>query len=257
MNKSLLSMLAIILVLGLFTGCEKPGTSRNNDANSVSIVVLPSGEEITVATETITPKSTEYTGEGIKYSRKFSHYRTASPFGVSPGESAATQKPAQIATGTTPAINITPDGVNATEGGETKFKGASGSWTWWDKIKERLTNWFWLLIIGAIAFFVLPIIFPVLKPIFSIIWSVIKRIFQAIVPIIGSIWAIIEGWFAKKKLEATTATLDKTNTALVQTVQGVDAAKAVNPEIKPIVNTELEKKQDVATKEIVAEIRGQ
>jgi len=165
-----------------FVGCEK-----NERKLPDSIVVLPSGEEITEFQEHITPATTKYKGEGVEYSRNVKSVRIMSPFGVSPGEVISRQEAAKINTGPSPAINIKPEGIDASEGGKTDFKGGEGYWSFLDTIWQRIKSLLWFGVIGLLLLFVLPIFFPVLGPMFSGIIKGIGRFFAWLIPFFGGL----------------------------------------------------------------------
>jgi len=194
--KTFITSFLIILALSgslCFMGCEKSAAELPD-----TVIVLPSGEEVTVSRETITPAETTYEGEGVKYSREVRAVRIVSPFGISPGEVISRQVAAEINTGPAPAINITPEGINASKGGATDFTGGEGYWSFLDTIWQRIKSLLWIGGIGLILLLVLPIFFPALGPIFSGIISAIGRFFTWIIPVFGGMFEWIAGRFTKK-----------------------------------------------------------
>ena len=182
----------------LFTvGCE------DKNKQDPAVVVLPSGEEVAVNMEDISPKSSVYEGEGIKFHRKVDSVRFLDISGVSPGEVISRQNPAQINTGAAPAINITPDGVGAeaTKKG-TEFTGGSGKWSFLGTIWQRIKDFFKValpvIIIGGLAFLILPVLFPALAPIFATITAGIKKFITWLLPFFGGLIEWIKGIFTKK-----------------------------------------------------------
>jgi hypothetical protein len=176
-----------------FVGCEK-----NENELPQTVVVLPSGEEITESYEHITPAETKYKGEGVEYTRDVKSVRIVSPFGVSPGEVISRQVAAEINTGPAPAINIKPEGIDASKGGNTEFKGGEGYWSFLDTIWQRIKSLLWIAGIGMILLFVLPIFFPVLGPIFSGIISAIGKFFAWLIPFFGGLVEWLAGRLTKK-----------------------------------------------------------
>ena len=185
MKMFITKLLLITLVLTgslCFIGCEKKSEQLPSN-----IVVLPSGEEITKSYEHITPAETKYQGEGVEYSREVKSVRIVSPFGVSPGEVISRQVAAEINTGQAPSINIKPEGIDASKGGKTDFKGGEGYWSFLDTIWQRIKSLLWFGVFGLILLFVLPIFFPVLGPIFSGIIKAIGRFFAWLIPFFGGL----------------------------------------------------------------------
>ena len=206
MKKFILLLSVLALMAG---GCEKkqskpeakpvvatatptPDAKTTSTPGGEVVVVWPDGKARSVRSEHITPKSTEYTGEGITYERWVYGNRNVSPFGVSPGELMARQNPASIATGTTPTININPDGVNVGASTEGKFIGGSARYSWLDGLitgaKDLGFGAILFIGVGLILLLILPVIFPMLAPIFQKIWDGITWFFTTIlIPWIGAI----------------------------------------------------------------------
>ena len=118
--------------------------------------------------------------------------------------------------------------------------GASRGRSWITGLWNFIKGIFWFIVIYFAIWLILSAV--------SIVWppaGVIAGIMAAIAT--GGISAIsgLITWIKKKKTE----------TALVQTVQGVDAFKAANPDAKDAINDELKKAQDSNSKDVVDSIR--
>lgn len=181
------------------TNIEQPATQPTTPVS----VMLPDGKTIAVAMNEVTPKSTDYEGEGIVYKRTVDASRFLDITGVSPGEVASRVEPAKITTGAAPAINITPDGIDAKETKQvTTFVGTSGKWSFlstiWQRIKDFIKGWMMWLIIGVVVLFILPIFIPALAPIMSSIVGFIKAAFTWICNAFVPLFAWIKGLFVAK-----------------------------------------------------------
>lgn len=187
LNRGLSSMKKLAaIVIGLsviLCGCDR----EEKRAEQVSIV-LPSGEEIQADQQIVTPAETTYESVGPQYYRKVEITRGMSFFGKGAGEVIDGQKPAQIQTGNAPAINITPFGIGAEQGADSKFIGGSGSATWLSRLWDSIKSWFWFGVFGIVALFILPIIFPVLKPFVALIWGGIKKVLTWLPPFFGGLF---------------------------------------------------------------------
>lgn len=201
-------LIASILAISLcFIGCEK------SENELLQTVVLPSGKQISESYEHVTPAETKYEGEGVQYTRNVKAVRIVSPFGVSPGEVISRQVAAEINTGPAPAINIKPEGIDASKGGTTDFKGGEGYWSFLDTIWQRIKSLLWITGIGLILLFVLPIFFPALAPIFSGITSAIGKFFAWLIPFFGGLVEWLAGRLtvksAKQIIDGGTTFKDK------------------------------------------------
>ena len=166
-------------------------------------VTMPNGKTITVAMDQQTPKSTEYDGEGVTYVRTVDASRFLDITGVSPGEVASRVEAAKITTGAAPAINITPDGIDAKETKQvTTFVGTSGQWgifsTIWQRIKDFFKGSILWIAIGVGFLFILPIFIPALAPIAGTIIGFLKTAFTWIINMFVPIIAWIKNLFLKK-----------------------------------------------------------
>jgi hypothetical protein len=241
-------LITLLLATGLFFGTSCSPKENTKPPEDKNIVVLPNGEEITVNTSEITPKSAEYTGQGIKYYRKVNIARVVSPFGKGAGEVLDGQKPAQISVGNTPAINITPDGIGATKSGESEFKGGSGSATWLSNIFTWIKDWFWIGAIGLIVLLLLPIFVPAAGPIVSAIFTGIGKFFTWLIPIIGGLIEWIKGLFTKK---AVTQIVDGNANFLNQIENDERLPEDAKMYVIDIFKRTHNEAQDVKTKEFV------
>lgn len=251
--------LIVAAVLLLVVGCGVGYYAWGDKPQETAVVVLPTGEEIQVKQENITPatsessKDSEFVGEGIHYSRKVEHARIASPFGISAGEALSKQEPAKIDAGTTPTINITPDGVKVGKGGDTNFVGGSGDWTWWDTVKQwfkNITTWLIILGIGGVVLFlVVPAIFPAAAPALMAVWTGIKNFFLWLIPIFGGLWTWISSHVFKKAVNQTAVALDAAKTELRAATAPMTGAEAW-----AIVGRHLSTVQDEDVKKLIVDL---
>ena len=197
--------ITIAFLSALLGGCdniadEQPAATQ--PAKPVS-VLLPDGKTISIAMETTTPKGTKYRGEGIVYKRTVDASRFLDITGVSPGEVASRVEAAKIITGAAPAINISPDGIDAKETKQaTTFVGTSGQWgifsTIWQRIKDFFKGAFIWIIVGAALLFVLPMLVPAAGPICAAIWGAIKTAFSWIINMFVPVVAFFKSLFVTK-----------------------------------------------------------
>ena len=101
------------------------------------------------------------------YTREVTATRILSPVGVSPGETISRQE----------GISISNKGFNA----------GGSKWSWVDSLWQTIKNWFWGLMLIAIALLLLPLIFPALVPIANVILSGIGRFISWCIPLVGGI----------------------------------------------------------------------
>ena len=246
-------IIATAVVLAL-SGCSKEQAKTEQAQQSpTAVVILPSGEQVTVEQSRITPAETSYQGEGIRYSRKVESARIVSPFGVSPGEVISRQTPAQIQTGESPAINIDPTGVSVGKGGETKTIGGAGKWGVFDTIWQRLKDWGLFILIGGAVLLLLPVFIPAAGPIISAGFAALRKAVGWAVPFIGSLIEWLRGKATAK--------------AASQIVDGGESFKAslskepgLTPEQRETVlklfSQSHSAAQDASTKNLVSQIKG-
>ena len=182
-----------------------------------------------------TPAQTAYEGEGKLIYRKVDTVRVASPFGVSPGEVIAAQKPMTVQEGTSPGVNIAPAGVVTTaEGGGGDWSSGGFKRTLLDKIVSFFGKLKWFAILGGaalLALYALPYTRPIAQG--------ILRIFAAVIPFIGSAVECVVGLFKKKAAEAETAT------AKTQFTQVVDGGQRFKTSIEAMPSMTVEQKAAV------------
>ena len=193
------TLIPLFLSAALCAGCDAPASVAPDPA--------PVTDAGNVAIEkTITPSSTEYTGEGKLVSREMKITRILSGYGVGAGEAIVSQKPMQVGESTTPATKITTTGVETTEGTQGKFVGASGGGTWTQmlltKAKDLALSIGGILVLlavgGALLFFLVPAARPIL--------SAILRFLAALIPGVGS---LVESAIGKTQVAAVQKPLEE------------------------------------------------
>lgn len=235
-----------LVVLGSLAGCEKK-TEPPPPPPQATIVKVR------------TPARTEYTGEGKIVYRKVDSIRICSPFGVSPGEVIAAQKPMQVTEGKTPGVNIQPAGVETTSNGGGTWSSGGFKRTWWDKIVSFFRKLKWMLIIGGVAAVGLYL-WPVTRPIIASF----GRIIAAVIPVIGSAIEWVIGKFrVKTERKHFTETVTGVQAAKDATDDWVDRCADIPAEHKPtakaelrkIINGALAQKQDADTQAAVVDAK--
>jgi hypothetical protein len=106
-----------------------------------------------------------------------------------------------------PAVSVDATGIHAKAGGGSVDDQAGQSlfqraWTWMSDVLKGWAWWVVVLGIAALAFFILPILFPVLKPIFS-----------SIMDGLGRMWTWITGEFGRLMTWLKSVHSSKTTTA--------------------------------------------
>lgn len=226
--------------------------STKQKVNQPQFVTLASGEKVEIADTEVTPKSTEYTGKGIYYKRTVEGARFMSPFGLSPGELAGSQKPFQFKSGSSPEVDVTPDGVNAGKSSGSTFTGGASDINIFAKIWSHVKDYAIIAGIILLVIVVAPVFVPALKPMMDKIIEGFKNFLTFILPGGG-----LTQWWEKSQLKK----------GLTQIVQGGDAfldgvvadSKLPDDVKEYIINmykTKQNVAQDEATKAKVDEAQG-
>ena len=216
-----------------------------NDAGDVAV------------SKTVTPSSTEYTGEGKLVSREMKITRILSGYGVGAGETLVSLKPMEVGQSTSPATKITTEGVETTAGTQGKFIGASGGGTWTQMFLSKAKDWalsiggIILLVVigGAVLYFLVPAAKPVI--------SGILRFLAALVPGVGS---LVESAFAKVRVAAVQKPLEEVVAGGQAFKDLVDAEAQWTPQdkqrIKDLFILAHRTEQDGATQSVVKAIKA-
>jgi len=225
MNKLSVLFLCIIIGLGSSIGgyslgkINTPAVAAPSTLNPLitRLMEMPEGSEITI---------TESEFEKITRETEYNGALSEKVYFDWPGIWGTTAMDAAIG----------DQGIHSGDVTVGRSKGASWITGLWNFIKSI----FWFLVIYFALWLILSAV--------SLVWppaGIIAGIMAAIAT--GGISAIsgLINWFKKKKTE----------TALKQTVEGVDAFKAANPDAKEAINVELKKAQDSNSKDVVDAIR--
>jgi len=228
MNKLSVIFLCIVVglgssILGYSVGQIKSNITQSQTSSQTSsdlisrINSMPEGSEITIEENELQTVVEEKEWRGATSEKIY--FRAFSWFGLGGPEAAAGDQ------------GIQNDNISI-----GKSKGQSWITGLWNFVKSI----FWFIVLYFAIWLILSAV--------SIVWppaGVIAGIMAAIAT--GGISAIsgLITWVKTKKTE----------TALVQTVQGVDAFKAANPDAKDAINNELKKAQDSNSKDVIDVIR--
>lgn len=178
---------ALFCGLVLLAGCswatvkersEQTPSSAQSQAVRQFAATQPTTAPAVVGTEQ-TPA--RHTSAGRVIEREVTAVRVASPFGVSPAEMLAAQKPMQVQDAPSPAVSVGPDGVAQGEqrAGATWSSGGFQR-TLWDRISGFFGTIKWFLILGGAGLLALWA-FPMTRP----IASAILRFFAWLIPAVG------------------------------------------------------------------------
>lgn len=222
MNKLAIIFLCITVGLGSFIlgYSSKQIAMGSNNSTSIQdrLASLKEGETLTISESELATIQDEKIYDGAT-SEKF-YFRMMSWAGLGGPEAAAGDQ-----------------GISH----EDMSVGASKGQSWIVGLWKFIKSIFWFLVIYAAVWAICSAL--------SLIWpplGVVASIMAAIATLGLSLISNIVNYFKKKTTE----------TALVQTVAGIDAIKVANPELKPVINTQLGISQDQSSKEVVAAIRN-
>lgn len=230
--KKILAIIATVVIFfglaGLISGCQEKAKSTEQVVMADGSIKEFNKEDVVI--ENTTPKTYSY--EGPKYTNKGSYFDFMHLFGDGVVAAAASHKAAQIGKEDIPGINM--DDITVSKGGVGKSTmGADEIGIMariWTKIKD-LGIW---IAFGVVAFIVLPIFFPVLKPIFASLWAVIKKIFTTLFSALPVVGAFVASHFASQATVASTA-----NTEIVSAdenfKEAVNKSTLLTPEAKTYV----------------------
>ena len=191
-----------------------------NPSPVVSVQIIPTTPGV-VTSYVVTPE--------VQKGDKTAGSRCCTWAGEAPGtvsEKVATQKVARVHNAL-PAVNVDATGVHVAAGGGSSDVQAGQSWfqraiVWFN---DMFKDWLWWAVVAGIAllaFFVLPIALPFLKPIFSSILTGLKNA-----------WAFITGEFTK--LWTALANFHKTPAAPTGATVGAIPVQSGNPLTPPVV----------------------
>jgi hypothetical protein len=254
--KIIYPLIGVILLLVGFIGVSNYKISSHSAEGAV--VVLPSGEEISIKDEEIVPSTvhTDYVGQSKSYHKKIEMNRTFSLAGDGAVTGMMHEQPSTIGVSTAPGINIGESGITTGPTTEGAVKGGGFSWTWWDSVKEWLHNaslWVWIAIGGAIVvFLVLPALVPAAAPIVGSLATGIKNIFLWMIPIVGGAWS-----YFKQKAETLLHidANDQVSVALQNVIKTYQTTPTMTgQQAIDILENELSRSMDAETKDIYQDL---
>lgn len=192
-------ILIIIMLILFLTGCENKDVSNNEE----EVIIADTGEVIDIKDIKITPSKSNYEYNGMKYKKDVTAFDWMTlPFGDNANTVIAKQETNKIGTSSTPEIVIDDNGIHAEKSTQEKTQlGGERSTSiidWFKKLFSDIGNIGFMLIIGTIVLFILPIIFPIFAPICSTILGIIHKIFDFIVGKLGDFITNL-----KNKIETT------------------------------------------------------
>lgn len=200
----IISGIVFFALSGILSGCDKPKA----DANTIEVVMADGTTQIfqteQVEQVVITPK--EYTYQAPSYSNKSSFFEFNHLFGDGVAAASASHKAPVMGENTTPKVDLDEMSMGESKTKKTTLASDEISITTriWTKIKD-LGIW---IAIGGAAFLLLPVAFPVLKPIFASLWIAVKNIFTKLFSALPIVGAFIASHFATKAAVQTTATTE-------------------------------------------------
>ncbi len=219
-------LVAIACILAILIGCEKTGAAKQG---SLSISPNP-----------ITTTS-EYVGQGKLIYRKVDSFRILSPFGISPGEVLSKQQPIQVDSETQPALNISGNEINTSEGKTGSFTGGSGNWSIMDSVKQFIKK-----TILFISFPIIALVVMLFIPMTAPIAAALLRVIASIIPVFGSIIERTVSYIkVEKPFKEVVAGNEKFKDSIKEDAELYKAFKAV-----------MDKAQDKATQSAVQTVRN-
>lgn len=284
MSKTIaIAVIALIIVFGGLLEFQLFSCAKNADKISV---VFPDGtEKLMEQSEVIveTPATKTYEYKGPSYHNRVVTWDFAHVLGDSAMAAGASQKPAQIGIEKIPGINWEANSFSIEAGGGVGQTTTSANQI---SIPDRIITWLKDMaiwgIIGIAAFFLLPVIFPKIGPMLSGLKNFVVKILSFI-PGVGT---ILYYTAAKTAMVATSA--------FKETVQGIqnskDAIEQVDfpintlpartdsnidgftdnqksmlqamfskykEQLRPLINTELQKAHSPTTQTLVAETKSE
>jgi hypothetical protein len=205
------------------------------------VLQTPAAKSPVVFTKIVPPApavtaSYKLTPEVIKKGDGFTASRVMTWAGEAPGtaaEKVATQKD-KVTHNPMPAVTLDAKGVHVGSGGGSTDDQAGQSWfqRMWTAGSDVLKGWgMWLLVIGigVAAFFILPILFPVLAPLFASITAGVEKAWTYITGEIGKLIA----WLKTIHLKKSVPPVGSTTNPSVPAGPAVGAAISVPPTISP------------------------
>lgn len=226
-----------------------PIATAENPVVQSSVVPPPAVPASKVAAQIVTPPpitgpvvayatySRIFKGQGIHYFNDVHAFRFMSPFGMGAGEtiSDAAKKPATISAGDTPTISMGPDGsFKVGKGEDAKVVGTETGGSILSQIVTKVKDWGLIILIAIGAIIVLPLVFPILGPIFSHLWAVVTGMWAWIKSIFASLAAKTQAALPVVKADAAALTAKVTSewrtlTTAVSPAGGMTTASATTP----------------------------